>query len=383
MPSRRGFLAGLLAAGALPGASWADAGSPAYLSAARRADGRFALYGLGGDGALLFSLPLPGRGHAAAAHPRRPEAVAFARRPGTFAIVLDCASGQELTRLTAPPGHHFYGHGAFSADGALLFTTENAFEDARGMIGIWDAARGYRRLGGFASHGIGPHEIRRLPGQEVLVVANGGIETHPASGRAKLNIPTMRPSLAYLDFGGALLDQVAPETPLARNSLRHLAICPDGRVAVAAQWQGDMAEAPPLLALHRRGAALHWLSAPEPLHRAMRGYAGSVAATAAAGTAAVAGDSPAAGTTTGATTAATSATGQVAITSPRGGLVQVFDLDGTGYADSWRHADICGIAPAPRGFLLTAGTGDVGGIGTDGWSRHPVAWDNHLVPVGT
>ena len=63
--------------------------------------------------------------------------MAFARRPGTFALVIDCAEGREVARLHTPEGRHFYGHGAFTPDGGLLFTTENAIEDghraARGL----------------------------------------------------------------------------------------------------------------------------------------------------------------------------------------------------------------------------------------------------------
>ena len=99
MTTRRRVLAGLLASGLVPAASWADAGSPAYLAAARRGDGRYILVGLTAEGLPLFDLPLPARGHAAAAHPKRPEAVAFARRPGRFARVLDCSTGELLARL--------------------------------------------------------------------------------------------------------------------------------------------------------------------------------------------------------------------------------------------------------------------------------------------
>ena len=61
-----------------------------------------------------------------------------------------------------------------------------------------------------ANGSFGPHEIRLLPQGDTLVVANGGIETHPDSGRSKLNLPTMRPNLAYITIDGALKDRVAP-----------------------------------------------------------------------------------------------------------------------------------------------------------------------------
>ncbi len=90
--SRRSFLAGLLAAGMAPQASWADTGNPAFLAAGKTADDRFFLAGLDTAGDILFRHPLPARGHAATAHPSRPEAVAFARRPGTFADVIACVA---------------------------------------------------------------------------------------------------------------------------------------------------------------------------------------------------------------------------------------------------------------------------------------------------
>jgi uncharacterized protein len=92
MATRRAFLAGL-AASTLPRMAWADVGNPAYLAAAKLADETFALHALSAQGRSLFHLPLPARGHAAAAHPVDAVAVAFARRPGTYALVLDMARG--------------------------------------------------------------------------------------------------------------------------------------------------------------------------------------------------------------------------------------------------------------------------------------------------
>lgn len=358
MTTRRGFLSGLLAAGLVPRPSWADAGAPRYLAAARGADGASYLHGLSDMGEALFRLPLPARGHAAAAHPMRPEAVAFARRPGRFALVIDCRSGAVMARLSAPAGRHFYGHGAFSRDGARLFTAENDYDAARGRIGVWDAAHGYARIGEFASGGVGPHDILRLPGTDVFAVANGGIETHPDMGRVKLNLPTMRPNLSYLSAEGAMLDQVELDPALRLNSIRHLAARPDGLIAFAMQWQGDVAAAPPVLALHRRGQAPAVLSAPGDGVRAMRGYAGSVA---------FAGGGDA-----------------VAITSPKGGAVQIFSAAGA-FAAQIDEPDICGLSACAGGLIATTGTGKALRIldGAPGRAvMHDAAWDNHLVGVG-
>lgn len=358
MVARRAVLAGLMASGLAPRASWADAGHPAYLAAALRPDGRYCLCGLDPSGGVTFEVTLPDRGHAAAAHPSRPEAIAFARRPGTFALVIDCSTGAQVARIDAPAGRHFYGHGVFSADGSRLFTTENDYDAARGVIGIWDAGRDYRRIGEFASGGVGPHDILRLPGRDTLVVANGGIETHPDSGRAKLNLPLMRPNLAYLSAEGTLLDQFDPASEDRLNSIRHLDVAPDGTVAFAMQWQGDPATAPALVGLHRLGGRAVLASAPAARHGRMQGYAGSVS---------FSGDH-----------------GQVAITSPRGGLIQVFDAATGGFVESAASADVCGLNQHPDGgFCFTNGGGTVGQLARGGLvqelTTHNRAFDNHLV----
>lgn len=356
MPSRRGFLAGLLAAGMAPAATWADLGAPALLSAGKAADGRYVLAGLTEAGEILFTREIPARGHAAAAHPSRPEAVAFARRPGRFADVIDCRDGARLARLTPPSGHHFYGHGVFTPDGRLLMTTENDFEAGRGIIGLWDAAADYKRIGGFSSGGIGPHDMMlRVDGLGV-VVANGGIETHPDSGRAKLNIPTMRPNLSYLGFDGTIEEQVELGRDLHKDSIRHLAMRADGTVAFAMQWQGDKGADVPIVGLHRLGSAPRLMGEDDPRLRNLAGYGGSIAF---------------------------AADGRgVAVSSPRGGLVQVMDTDSGAIRAEHHLVDVCGLTHAKGGFVATSGTGQIVHIGRDGvapQSHAPLAWDNHLI----
>jgi hypothetical protein len=356
LTTRRGFLASLAAATALPGFGWADAGDPAFLAAAREPDETFALYGVGADGSDRFRVPLPARGHAGAVHPTRPIAVVFARRPGHFALVLDCVTGATLARLAPPPGRLLQGHGTFSADGTVLYTSECDFGTSEGFVGQWDA-RVWRRTGEMPTHGIGPHEIALLPGQDVIVVANGGIHTTPDTDREKLNIDTMLPSLAYLAADGAGYDIVGLDPDLHQNSIRHLALSPDGLVAFAMQWEGDAALAPPLVGLHRRGEGVQLVAAPLAEHLRMHNYAGSVA---------LSGD----GT-------------RLAITSPKGGVAQVFDIAG-GHIATHARAETCGVAPLGTGLVTTDGTGGIFALTDAGLQplvRANRAWDNHVVPL--
>lgn len=370
--TRRTMLRGLgLAAGAAAvlrpdHALWAAPGAPDFLAAAKQADGSYALHGLMRSGEIRFTIPLDQRGHGGVVHPARPEAVAVARRPGREAVVVDCAAGRERLRFTPPEGRVFYGHGAFSADGRTFFTPENDYEGARGRVGIWDVEAGYKRLGEVSSGGVGPHEIRLEAGGATLLVANGGNATHPDMGREVLNPGTMQPNLTRIRVAdGAVIDAVENESALRMNSIRHLATRPDGLGAAVMQWQGDGHERPPLMMLHRMGEAVRLLTAPEPAHAAMRNYAGSVAFNRS-------GD-------------------LVAMTSPVGGRLQVFETETGHFRAALVAADVCGLAADPEGegFIATDGRGRVlavvadpvadGGFRLKLRATHPVAWDNHVV----
>jgi hypothetical protein len=282
--------------------------------------------------------------------------VAFARRPGLFALVLDCARGDVLHHLTPPDGRQFNGHGVFAADGAALFTSEQRSDTSEGIIGVWDARAGYSRYDEFPSGGIGPHDLRLMPDADTLVVANGGIATD-TTDRRKLNLPTMRPNLTYLSLSGSLREQVDLEAELRRNSIRHLAVRHDGLVGFAMQWEGAPGAATPLLGLHRLGETPVLAEAPLADELAMQDYAGSVAFSGAGH--------------------------EISITSPRGSRVHRFSDDGV-FLAALSRADVCGLAPIDPGYLASDGLGgliSIGGTVPTPLARADCAWDNHIVSL--
>ena len=334
---------------------WARELGVSMLSAANDEENRTFLIGLSEDGTKLFQIPIPSRGHAAAIHPRRAEAVAFARRPGTFALVVDCKDGKEVARLQSPEGRHFYGHGAFSADGSRLYTTENAYDLPEGMIGVWDANAGYERLGEFRSGGIGPHEILRLS-DGTFAIANGGIQTHPDYVRSKLNLHKMRPNLAILSAEGKVLEQVEPPKKWHKNSIRHIATSSEDQIFIALQWQGSPLAQVPLAASYRRGGELVFHDHPDMLR--LKNYGGSVAVN--------------------------RDQSEFAITSPKGDSVLFFDCkDGT---PKGGHSliDATGAIPFGKGFAISFKDGLA--MGTSEAIRLlpsdlDLVWDNHLVAI--
>lgn len=80
----------------------------------------------------------------------------FARQPGTFAVVFDHSGRDAPQTIASIAGRHFFGHGVFSPDGALLYATENDFDNAAGVVGVYDARAKFSRVGEFPTYGMTP-----------------------------------------------------------------------------------------------------------------------------------------------------------------------------------------------------------------------------------
>jgi len=257
----------------------ADDAMPGDLIAASRApDGRYSVVVLTFDGMILRELPLQGRGHDIALDRASGRAVVFARRPGNFALGFNVRDEGEPVLFTTPSNRHFYGHGVFSRDGRLLYATEHDAETREGLLGVYSVAAGYKRIGELPTYGIGPHEVILLGDGKTLAVANGGIETHIETGREKLNVDTMMPSLAFIDAGsGTLLAQHEQSKDLHKLSIRHIAADARGDVWFGGQWEGDTADTPELVGCAGRDKPLRIIEPATPKGAELSGYIGAVA----------------------------------------------------------------------------------------------------------
>lgn len=335
--------------------------SARYLAARKRATG-FEAAVIDAAGRDLHTIALADRGHSFALDPSGRRAVAFGRQPGFFATAFHLDGSAQPSSLEVAPGRHFFGHGVFADAGRLLLATENDYEGGRGVLGVYDASPGgrYRRLSELPTGGVGPHEVVALPGTGLVVVANGGILTHPDYGKMSLNLSSMRPSLSYLDIAtGEVVETVELPPELHQLSIRHLVVDEGGRVWFGCQYMGPPEDMPPLVGHHRRGHSVRLLEGSAEVLRSFRNYVGSIAV---------------------------DATGRIiATSSPLGGLVAYWDAERGGLLGTTTLPDGCGVAAGDeKDFLLTSGTGEMVRAGPASAAakllppNRELAWDNHL-----
>lgn len=348
----------------------ASIGKSYYVSAytARAADHRLGCFDDHGD--LVWHLPLSARGHSVSIHPHRPVLVCFARRPGRFGLIVDLDKKQSHSDLEIPARRHFFGHGVFSLDGKFLYASENDFDNQRGVIGIYSVDDQFSRIGEFDSYGIGPHDIRILSDNKTLVIANGGILTHPAYPRTKLNLPTMVPSLCYVDReSGKLLRRIRLAPSLHQLSIRHLAINQDDVVVAVSQYEGYSGDLVPLVTVQDPSMSdiqLNPLPTPTKTLRAMKQYCGSVCFDSAGRT--------------------------IAVSAPRGNMVACWNIATNRFITGFKIADCSALAPTDTvgEFVAAAGNGDISLInahqGTISALNHSARgqrrWDNHMTFAG-
>jgi len=115
-------------------------GGGGYVDLKDRVTQRFALACVEFSRRSVGLVPTEFLPHGVAVDPLHPTRVVAFEKIGPGCCEIDLAGG-ELTRSIAPTeGRWFYGHGAFSPDGRLLYSTETVNGVERGVIGVRDAA---------------------------------------------------------------------------------------------------------------------------------------------------------------------------------------------------------------------------------------------------
>lgn len=226
---------------------------------------------------INLAIDLPTRPHGLM-HLQGDNYLVIARRPGDWMMRLNIRTG-ETSRIWQDTDRHLNGHSA--RHGELLYTTETDVLSASGALAVRDAHT-FELLQVWPTLGRDPHEMVVLPNgglginEPFLLVANGGIATHPDMGRTQLNDLPMDSSLVAMHpQTGKILNKWTLND--SRLSLRHMAVHASAVVGVAMQaHHHSMAlqhSAPVLALLDEKGLRVVDESA------GVKGYAGDIAAT--------------------------------------------------------------------------------------------------------
>ena len=190
MISRRAFLFGLGGIGAVgvigvvsttPGSLLLSGQKHWLVSGCSDNKGNFFAAAFDLKGQLINKVALPARAHQVIALKSKPgHALVFARRPGQYVLEIDFIRGEVVNHIAVSDNQRFYGHGALIKNDSLLLTTENDYKNGKGLIVLRDRIT-QQIIEQYDSGGIGPHQLAVMPNsnEKQIVIANGGIQTHP------------------------------------------------------------------------------------------------------------------------------------------------------------------------------------------------------------
>ncbi|MCL1487099.1 MULTISPECIES: DUF1513 domain-containing protein [unclassified Marinobacter] len=327
-----------------------------YVGASKRNDGRYAVQSLNSDGTQRWQTLVEARCHGGCFRPNSAQVLIFERRPGWWFHVFDSRSGERLAHIKANDGEHFYGHGVFSTDGRYLYATASRYQHGDGIIAVYDAQASYARVNTLDLKGIGPHELRLHPDSQTLVIALGGIKTHPDYDRIKMNLESMAPALMMMDrTSGEIRARFSPSQH--QLSCRHLDVTPQGHIYAGYQYQGPNDHTPSLIARYRNGR-FDEVEFTDDVQPQLANYISSVSAH--------------------------PQSDLVAVTAPRGGRALIFEGATGRILRNEAITDGAGVEALDGGdFLVTTGHGKLIRMGINAPALElatlPLHWDNHLV----
>jgi len=248
--------------------------------------------------------------HGVAVDPLNASRIVAFEKIGPGCAEIDLASGRVTRGIAPAEGRWFYGHGAFSSDGQLLYSTETVNARESGVIGVRDA-KTLAYLGEFPTYGENPHDCQLIDAGRVMVVTNGG----GALGT------DMRPCVTYVEVESRRLLE-KQELSSDRFNTGHLALGgPEALVIVSAPRKGLSEQDLGAVSLRRGRDALRTVTEPAAVAARMLGEALSVEI-----------HEP---------------TGVAAVTHPAGGMVTFWSLEDFALR---KVLDL----PRPRGLALTS-----------------------------
>jgi uncharacterized protein len=184
---------------------------------------------------------------------------------GTGACEIDLNTMQMVRKITTSDDKYFYGHGAFTVDGKILYCTETYLDNKKGIIAIRDAQT-MQNLGEFPTYGDNPHECQLVDNGKVMVVTNAG---STIGGNTE-------PSVTYIDMANQqLIERVFMTND--RINTGHIGIAKDGSLVVASAPRDGLEKTEPGgVSIRPQGNPMETITSPNELVQSMTGEALSV-----------------------------------------------------------------------------------------------------------
>ncbi|MCB9932535.1 MAG: DUF1513 domain-containing protein [Planctomycetes bacterium] len=199
--------------------------------------------------------------HGVIKNPNANHKVLVFEKKGPGGAEIDLKENTIVTRIKPDKGCAFYGHGAYSKDGKLVYATEYDEETYEGKMTIRDAAD-FKLVGEFPTHGEWPHDCQFIDDGKTVAITNGGGNIEGGA----------LPNVTYVEVGtGKLLEKITFDSELMNSG--HLVISNNGDLAVAhAMREGlDTREALGAISLRPKDGKFKTMITPADVTGAMKG----------------------------------------------------------------------------------------------------------------
>lgn len=208
-------------------------------------------------------VPLSFLGHGISFDPTSRFRAAVFEKKGPGACLVDLRERAVIRPIVSPENRRFYGHGAYSADGRLIYATESLIhDDFAGVLSVRDAVS-LREIGTVSTYGTSPHDCLLIDEGKTLVVSNGG---GPLDGGDP-------PCVCYIEIAtGKLLDKVVLDSPL--HNTGHIALSARGDLAIISAPREGLPspnEQPGALSIRPVGEAVMTVKKPGSVVQRMKG----------------------------------------------------------------------------------------------------------------
>ncbi|MGZ3733734.1 MAG: DUF1513 domain-containing protein [Bdellovibrionota bacterium] len=166
--------------------------------------------------------------HSLLHNPGNPRLALVIDQSGTAATLVNLAEKKVLRQLQSSPGNTFTGHGAFSADGKLLFLPEYAPPETgkEGVLSLYDGLT-LEHIRDLPPHGKRPHSLMLLKQETVLALSHEG-------SMGAVGEPRTGGCMVFLDAkSGELIEKVVPAEPYLFPN--HFDLDADETIAISTQ----------------------------------------------------------------------------------------------------------------------------------------------------